>query len=264
MTSSTRFAAGLLGATALAAILSSGAQAATLVGLTGDNQLVTIDTATMMASSPVKLMHADRVVGIDMRPADGKIYGLTAAHDIVSIDPKTGAVAKIGTLSEKPALGARPVVDFNPVADRLRVIAEGGVSLRIAVETGATTVDKPLSFDPADAHAGKKPVVAAGAYTNAVAGAKATELVHIEGVTGALVLQSPPNDGILKTRGATGIAAAATVAMDILSGPDGANTAYVVSGQTLHTLDLASGKPTTVGAIKGLTATLVDIAAMAR
>ena len=53
-------------------------------------------------------------------------------------------------------------------------------------------------------------------------------------------------------------------AMDILSGPDGTNTAYVVSGQTLHTLDLASGKPTTVGAIKGLTATLVDIAATAR
>ena len=55
------------------------------------------------------------------------------------------------TLSEKVALGPRPIVDFNPAADRLRVIGADGVSLRINVENGATTIDKPLNYDATDA-----------------------------------------------------------------------------------------------------------------
>ena len=63
----------------------------------------------------------------------------------MTIDHASGAATAGSMLSEKVALGPRPVVDFNPVADRLRVIAADGVSLRIDVATGATTVDKPLN-----------------------------------------------------------------------------------------------------------------------
>jgi hypothetical protein len=234
------------------------AQAANLVGLTADGKLVGIDTATMTASAPVAIS-GDKIVGIDVRPADGKLYGVAADGQIVTIDPKTGAVTKVSVISEKVTLGDRPVVDFNPAADRLRVIAAGGVSLRINVETGATIVDKPLNFDAADASAAKKPAVVAGAYTNSVAGAKATELFHVDGATGAWVLQSPPNDGILKTRGALGVANLADAVVDIATEGD-KNTAWMIAGGTLYTIDIASGKATSVGAVKGMTGKLQDIA----
>ncbi len=244
---------------ALAAGMAS-AEAATLVGLTADNKLVKIDTATMAASTPMSISGADNVVGIDVRPADGKLWGLTATGQLVVIDHMDGKATPGSMVSEKVALGPRPVVDFNPVADRLRVIAADGVSLRINVDTGATVVDKPLNYDAADASKDKKPAVAAGAYTNSMKGAKGTELFHVDGGTGALVLQNPPNDGVLKTRGMVGITGAADVVMDIANEGEGKNTAYVIAGGALYTVDLASGKATQVGAIKGMTGKLVDIA----
>ncbi|MSP75010.1 MAG: DUF4394 domain-containing protein [Rhodospirillaceae bacterium] len=236
------------------------AEAATLLGLTADNKLVKIDTATMAASPPMAISGADKIVGIDQRPADGKLWGLTAGGQLVVIDHMSGAATAGSMLSEKVTLGPRPVVDFNPVADRLRVIGADGVSLRINVDTGATTVDKPLNYDAADASNGKKPAVAAGAYTNSMKGAKGTELFHVDGSNGALVLQNPPNDGVLKTRGMVGVTAPADVVMDIANEGEGKNTAYLIAGNALYTVDLASGKATQVGMIKGMDGKLVDIA----
>ena len=176
----------LVGVSLLALATSAAtAKAATLVGLTADNKLVKIDTATMAASAPMAISGADQVVGIDVRPADGKLYGLTAGGQLVVIDHMNGKATPGSMLSQKVTLGPRPVVDFNPAADRLRVIAADGQSLRINVDDGATTVDKPLNYDAADANNGKKPMVAAGAYTNSAKGAKSTELFHVDGGTGA-------------------------------------------------------------------------------
>lgn len=236
------------------------AEAAVLIGLTADNRLVKIDTATMAAAAPVTITGVDKILGIDVRPADGKLYGLAETGQLVTIDTASGKATAGAMVSEKVSLGARPVVDFNPVADRLRVIAADGVSLRINVDTGATIVDKPLTYDAADASNGKKPAIAAGAYTNAAKGAKSTELFHVDGGTGALVLQNPPNDGILKSRGAVGVAGAGDAVMDIAHAGEGKNTAYLIAGNTLHTVDLATGKATQVGTIKGMTGKLVDVA----
>ena len=251
----------LVGVSLLALATSAAtAKAATLVGLTADNKLVRIDTATMAASAPMAISSADKVLGIDVRPADGKLYGLTATGQLVVIDPMSGTATTGSTLSEKAALGSRPIVDFNPAADRLRVIGADGTSLRINVDNGATTVDKPLNYDAADANAAKKPMVAAGAYTNSSKGAKSTELFHVDGGTGALVLQNPPNDGVLKTRGAVGVPSLADAVMDIDNEAEGKNTAYLIAGGTLYTIDLATGKATQVGAVKGMNGKLVDIA----
>ena len=251
----------LVGVSLLALATSAAtAKAATLVGLTADNKLVKIDTATMAASAPMAISSSDKIVGIDVRPADGKLYGLSATGQLVVIDHMTGKATAGSTLSEKVALGPRPIVDFNPAADRLRVIGADGVSLRINVENGATTIDKPLNYDATDAAKDKKPAVAAGAYTNSTKGAKSTELFHVDSGTGALVLQNPPNDGVLKTRGAVGAPSLADAVMDIDNEAEGKNTAYLIAGGTLYTIDLATGKATQVGAIKGMNGKLVDIA----
>jgi Domain of unknown function (DUF4394) len=253
-----------LGVASLLALVigAASAQAETLVGLTDDGKLLKIDTATMTASPPVPIFGSSKVVGIDARPADGKLYGLTADSQLVMVDHVSGKATPGSKLSEKVTLGPRPVVDFNPVADRLRVVAADGVSLRINVDGGATIVDKPLNYDATDANSGKKPMIVAGAYTNSVKGAKGTELFHVDGGTGALVLQNPPNDGVLKTRGMVGVASAPDAVMDIATESEAKNVAWLIASNTLYTIDLATGKATQVGTLKGVTGRLVDIAAI--
>ncbi|WP_421995386.1 DUF4394 domain-containing protein [Reyranella sp.] len=260
MTFKTRL--GILGGTSIVAfaVAAATAQAATLIGLTADNRLVMIDTATLAAAAPMAISGADKVVGIDQRPADGKLYGLTEAGQLVTIDHKSGKAAGGSMLSEKKALGPRPVVDFNPAADRLRVIGADGTNLRVNVDTGATIVDKTLNYDAADSANGKTPTVAAGAYTNSVKGTKSTELYHVDGGTGSLVLQHPPNDGVLKTRGAVAATGLADAAIDVDTETEGKNTAYLLAGGTLYTVDLANGKATELGKIKGMNGKVVDIA----
>jgi len=75
-----------------------------------------------------------------------------------------------------------------------------------------------------------------------------------------LVLQSPPNDGVLKTRGAVGVANLVDAVMDIDNEAEGKNTAYLIAGGTLYTVDLASGKAAQVGALKSVNGKLSDIA----
>lgn len=253
-----------LGGTSLLALFMgiSAAQAATLIGLTADGHLVKIDTATLAASAPMAVVDSDRILGIDVRPADGKLYGLTGTGQLVTIDTASGKATPAAMLSTKVALGDRPVVDFNPVADRLRVISVYGTSLRINVDNGQTVVDKPLVFDSADANAAARPMIAAGAYINAVAGAKATELFHVDHGTGALLLQNPPNDGILKTKGVLGIKVAPSAAMDVMSKPSGENMAYLLSGKELYAIDLGAAKAMTMGTIAGIEAEMVDIAVL--
>jgi hypothetical protein len=247
----------------LTGIAAAPAGAVTMAGLTADNKLVWIDTDKKTASVPKPITGSDqRIVGIDVRPANGKLYAVGAGGQIFTLAPDTGVLTPVSQISEKVELGAKPVVDFNPVADRLRVISVYGTSLRINVDTGQTVVDKPVAFDAADANAAKRPMIAAGAYINAVAGAKATELFHVDHGAGALLLQNPPNDGILKTKGALGIKVEPMAAMDVMSMTNGENVAMLLSGKTLYAIDLASAKTMAMGAIAGIDGDIIDIAVL--
>ena len=61
--------------------------------------------------------------------------------------------------------GAMATVDFNPAADRLRIIGSDGTNLRANVDDGKVTKDGQLKFADSDMHKGKTPKVVAGAYT---------------------------------------------------------------------------------------------------
>ena len=76
----------------------------------------------------------------------------------------------------RPASGA--TVDFNPVADRLRVIGSDGTSLRVNVDDGKVIKDGSLKYADTDANKGKTPKIMAGAYTNSVKGTKETDAVQ--------------------------------------------------------------------------------------
>jgi Domain of unknown function (DUF4394) len=133
------------------------------------------------------------------------------------------------------------------------------VNLRVNVDDGKAIVDGALKFKDGDTNAGKTPNVVAGAYTNS-ANPKptATALYDID-ASGVLLSQAPPNDGVLNTIGALGIKLDGPVAFNIVvKGED--NAAWLVSGGTLYSVDLKTGKATAAGKIEGLTGKLGDIA----
>ena len=163
-------------------------------------------------------------------------------------------------LSESWKAGVTTTFDFNPVADRLRLMSSEGVSLRVNVDDGKATVDGSHKFKDGDANAGKTPKVVAGAYTNSWKGTKATALYNIDAATGSLVMQAPPNDGVLNTVGALGISISGPVAFNIVATGEDKNDAWLATGGALYSVDLKTGKATMVGKIEGLSGTLTDIA----
>lgn len=241
------------------------ADAATLVALTSDNQLVRVDSDTRRASAPVRVTGASgKLVGIDVRPADSKLYGLTDSGQIVTIDSTTGMATRISQLNERFESGGRAVVDFNPVADRLRVMGMNGTSLRVNVQTGEATKDGQLKYAAGTPWAETAPRVTAGAYTNSIAGTQATMLLTIDTLSRTLNLQAPPNDGVQTPRGEVASSLPAGVAFDILADGQGNNRGFLVADGKLHEVDLQTGRATALGAVSGLPggAEVIDIAAM--
>jgi hypothetical protein len=249
----------LLTIVAAVAIGATAASADMVAGLSGDKMLAHIDTATMKVTKSVDLDTA--LVAIDVRPADGMLYGVTMDGAIVTVDVMTGKTTKKSQLSEKLPTGMISV-DFNPVADRMRLIAADGTSLRINVEDGKATVDGKLKYAESDAMKASTPKAGAVAYTNSFAGTKETTLYDIDVTSGTLVRQVPPNDGILNTIGKLGVAVDGAIAFDIQSDGKGGNMAWLISGTTLHSVDLATGAAKAIGPIAGLKAGLKDMAVL--
>jgi hypothetical protein len=232
----------------------------TIAALVNGSSLVWIDAKAKKVTGWVDLDGGAKLVGIDVRPADKMLYGLTKDGAVVTIDHKTGKWTKKSQLTEKLPDGAMFSVDFNPAADRLRVIGSDGTSLRINVDDGKTIVDGRLRYADADANKGKSPRVIAAGYSNSFAGTKETALYDIDVANGVFVKQAPPNDGILNTIGSLGVKTNGHVAFDILSDSQGGNSAWMVMGDTLYAIDLATGAAKSHGKIAGLKGTVGDIA----
>ena len=254
----------LLSAGTALALSGAAAQAATLVGLTVDNHLVRIDSQTRRAAAPVRVTGIEgRLLGIDVRPADMKLYGLTDAGQIVTIDPQSGRATQVSRLSERFDSAGRATIDFNPVADRMRVMGMGGMNYRVNVETGAVVKDGQLKYQAGTPWSETMPRVVAGAYTNSMPGATATMLYTVDTLSRSLNLQAPPNDGVQQPKGEIAASLPVGVAFDILADAQGGNMAVLLAAGTLHHVDLATGKATAVGAVTGLPQTeVIDIAAM--
>jgi hypothetical protein len=243
-------------------LAAASAQAATLAGLQDGKTIVWIDTAKKKVTGWVKLAGGASLIGFDVRPADGKLYGVTPDGAIVVVDAKTGKWEKKSQLSETLPKGATFSVDFNPVADRLRILSSAGLSLRVNVEDGKTIVDGQLKYADADANKGKQPKVIAGAYSNSFAGTKETALYDIDIANWTYVRQAPPNDGILNTLGQVTLETNGTVAFDVWSDGKGGNTGWLLTGGMLHMLDIANGATKPVGKITGLNGRITDIAVL--
>lgn len=212
-------------------------------------------------------------MGIDFRPATRELIGVGDQSNLYVIDASDARAALKSTLtaagSTVQLFGNGVGVDFNPTVDRLRIVTTEDQNLRVNVDSGATTIDKPLNYAGGDPNAGQGPNVMAAAYTNndndAVTtppampptGTTGTELFDIDSRLDVAALQMPPNDGVLNTRGTLGLDARGEGGLDILSrvGGDGkatSNTAYAVlrprnKGSRLYRISITTGKAKRIG-----------------
>lgn len=226
---------------------------------------------TTSAPVPITGIGSDTIIGIDIRPATGVLYGVGVdlsfsapfTTRLYTIDPTTGAASLASTLSTTLDSGFIGI-DFNPVPDRLRITTNTtDQNLRINVDTGATNTDTPLSYAVGDVNEGTSPNIVGSAYTNNFPGATSTTLYGIDFALDALVLQNPPNGGALTTIGSLGFDTDDLVGFDI-SGLTGTAFASLelLGGFELVTINLTTGAATSLGGIGvGSDAVLVDIAA---
>lgn len=258
----TKLKALALAGTILAApLFANAASAASIIGLVDGKMLVWIDPASKKVTGTVAVKASGPLLGIDVRPADGMLYGMLADGTIVTIDAKSGQTTMKSKLSEPFKAGSEVTFDFNPAADRLRLMSSDGSSLRINVDDGKVTVDGSHKFKDGDANAGKTPKVVAGAYSNSLnPKPAATALYNIDATTWTLVTQAPPNDGVLNTIGSLGISATLPVAFNIVASAGDRNDAWLATGGALYSVDLKTGKATAAGKLDGVKGKLTDIA----
>jgi len=250
--------------TSSALVLAAGAAHATpAIGLAGDKTLVVIDSNAGKATKSMDVTGVDRLLGIDLRPATGQLIGVTDAHEIVEIDPETGAATVISKMDKMlPLKDGQPViVDFNPKANKLRFMT-GMTNHRVDIESGKVTVDGSLAFEEQDMHAGETPNIVAAAYINSYGKPDATAMYDIDATINAVIQQTSPNDGTLAAIGKLGVDAAETYAFDIATDPEGNNKAWLATGTWLHTVSLETGEVTGSWELQGLDWPLRDITFM--
>uniref|UniRef100_UPI00351224F4 DUF4394 domain-containing protein n=1 Tax=Limnobacter sp. TaxID=2003368 RepID=UPI00351224F4 len=242
--------------------LETAPQAVALDGDTAGSQRLlrfgirTPNTAT--ASTITGLPSGERLLSIDFRPSNGRLYGLSNAGKIFTINPDTGAATLGSTLSVATeivngvAAGKNYAIDFNPVADALRIVSSGdgdNVSKNYRVpganleSTGATTTDTDLTLSGSGTGFG----IAQIAYTNSFANPQptSTRMFNIDADNNRLLQQNPPNNGTQTVIGSTGQTFNDYGGFDVSGGDNGMRLIAGRSGTTgafsLFNIDLSTG-----------------------
>ena len=152
----------LAGTILAAPIFANAASAASIIGLVDGKTLVWVDPATKKVTGKADIKGAANVVGIDVRPADGMLYAVSADGGIYTVDLASGKATMKSKLEKNVDAKGWATVDFNPVADRLRVMGNDGTNLRVNVDDGKVTTDGSHKFADTDMHKGETPNIVAG------------------------------------------------------------------------------------------------------
>ena len=242
-------------------------QAETIVALTSGNRLLFFDSATpgtVTKTITITTVGNEALVAIDFRPLTGDLYAMSVSTRFYVLNLTTGA-ASSPTVTPTMLNGTRFGFDFIPSVDRIRVTSDNEQNLRLNPINGSLSNNDPaLNYAVGDAHTGANPNIVGSAYTNNFAGAVTTILYDIDSTLDTLVIQEPPNTGMLHTVGSLGVNTTDNVGFDISQGTGTAYASLTVGTTTgLYTINLATGAATLVGTIGNATSlageSIVDI-----
>ena len=220
--------------------------------VTGQQRLVSFSTAapgtvTTLGSTGANLL------GIDFRPANGVLYGFDGDR-LYTVSTTTGAATPLFDVSNTSgAIG----FDFNPAADRLRVVDGDGTNLRLNPNDGATLGDPGYSYAAGGPFAGLVPALSGAAYTNNDNDpATGTALYGIDASRNVLVQLVNPNGGAANVVATlSGVTATRISGFDIVT-VGGTNMAFLTAlnpgnaPSSLYSLDLTTGVASLVGQIQ--------------
>lgn len=229
-----------------------------IVGLTNDQRLICFSENRTRKARTIGfvsgLVDDTGLIGIDYRVQDGGLYGVGNAGGVYTIDPASGAAVKVNQLTVALS-GFSFGVDFNPAADRLRIVSNSGQNLRHNVNVGGITVlDTALSYTVPPATPAVTAVgVTGAAYTNNdLDSSTATTLFDLDSELDQIAVQSPANAGLLAATGKLGVAADALssgfdIYSTLISGTSVSSRGYAVirsaaEGNRLYRIDLLTGK----------------------
>lgn len=250
-------------AAAALTLAAAGAHAVPLVGLTTANELALFDSASPAVAQRVSiggLSAGERLVGIDTRPGNAMLYGISTLNRVYTLDAGTGMATLAATLSAPvidPALGWG--LDFNPVADfngasSLRLVSSAGDNYAINADTGVV------------GNAANKiaPGFSSVAYSNSVlrpTGAPAsTALYYIDSTGDRLAMAgSAFNTPTITTVGALGVDVLRAGGFELLGDGRAFAALNVDDGSLatgLYSIDLATGQAALVGRFDGTLAGL--------
>ncbi|MBC7942349.1 MAG: DUF4394 domain-containing protein [Chitinophagaceae bacterium] len=228
------------------------ANAVPLVGLTSANEIARIETTNIAAATRVGitgLAAGDRFIGIDLRPSNNTIYGVTLSNQLYTINEFTGAATFVAGLSSSIINSTLSYgIDFNPVADAgggasLRLISSSGNNYAVNATTGAVTVAQNIGSGFGNV-----------AYTPAAAGA--TSLYYVNSSTDSLhVATSAFNTPTISSVGLIGMDALRTGGFEITTSGSGFVALNSDDGASLTTgiymISLATGALTLAGTYNG-------------
>ena len=253
-----------------------------------------LDTpGTAVPASIAGVAAGETLADIDGRPATGQLFGLGVnasanTATLYRLDPQTGAATAVGATGaiafvnaggvpiDLPPVASGYGIDFDPQADRLRVVTGTGLNFRVNPGTGApvdgdgggaagsvvgTNPDGPVNGLP-----GGSTGVVGAAYTNNTSGTSIKTLYTLDAASNRLFIQQPPNagtqtNGLPITLGGAALDFTAAGGFDIPPGPSAAaNNAAVSSGAAyailvvhgasgLYRIDLASGAANLLGGV---------------
>ncbi|MGW6260971.1 DUF4394 domain-containing protein [Streptomyces sp. NPDC055085] len=229
------------------------------VGLTGDQRLVEFDVRRpdgARSLGKVSGLAGDtRLVGIDFRVQNERLYGVGDKGGVYTLNNRNAKAVKVSQLTVALS-GTAFGVDFNPAANRLRVISDTGQNLRHNIDDAAapltTTVDGTLT-NPTTPPSTALAVTGAAYTNNDLNPATATTLFDLDTALDRISVQSPANAGNLAPTGNLGVNADTVAGFDIHYNPTtGANHGYAAIGTggtyRLYSVNLLNGTATDQGA----------------
>jgi hypothetical protein len=157
--------------------------------LTSDNAIYVLRTG---ASNYVRLGRVEaeggNLIGMDFRPADGKLYAVTdlgAIYTIPISQSSVGQAQRVSIMNPRFTGGFEMLFDFNPVANAIRVAGSNDQNLAVVNGTdgsnlSTTVAQTKFAYTTGDVNFGQDPELSGGSYTNNFRGATTTIFYAID------------------------------------------------------------------------------------
>jgi len=201
-------------------------------------------TNALLSVSVTGMKEGERILGIDVRVSNNKLYAL-GNQTLYTIDPLTGVATEVGPLTGCPAVGLNYISEWSfnidPKTDGITIVTAGADNWRVHPGTGACTVKDNRYFDKAS---GAGYCGGQIAYNNNLPNLPASINSTQYTIEGWFMTVPHPNKGdchIINVDDTTASQQGLDGPFDIYTSLDYLNVPFIIRDNTLVTFSLVDG-----------------------